>query len=103
MVGDSRMDVRALHLRPREREVISVVQRVGFVLLLGTCAGCPSPPEVTVDAGDLPAAPAPRAWLQQPSGTVSVKRAAGDEWITAAEKMALFDNDKVRTASTASV
>lgn len=41
----------------------------------------------------------PRAQLRSLRGSVMVKRAAGDDWIEAAEKMALFENDKVRTAA----
>lgn len=41
----------------------------------------------------------PRAELQLLRGSVMVKRAAGDDWIEAVEKMQLFENDKVRTAA----
>lgn len=41
----------------------------------------------------------PRAVLTMVKGSVKVKRAAGDDWIEAAEKMQLFENDKVRTAA----
>lgn len=35
------------------------------------------------------------------TGEVSVKREAGDEWFAGAERMDLFENDKVRTARSA--
>jgi len=48
-----------------------------------------------------PPAPAPkqsvRATLTQVSGSVSVKRAAGDEWQAAVSGTALYDDDKLRT------
>lgn len=40
-----------------------------------------------------------RATLRQLSGTVRVKRAAGDDWVAAAEQMPLYENDKVRTGT----
>lgn len=46
--------------------------------------------------------PSPRAVLGKVQGEVTVKRAAGDEWLEATETMKLFDNDKVRTARGAS-
>ena len=45
---------------------------------------------------------APRASLRQLVGTVEVKRAAGDEWLSAVEGMELFEDDKVRTVARAS-
>ncbi len=48
-----------------------------------------------------PPAPAPkqsvRATLAQVKGSVSVKRATGDEWQTAANGTTLYDDDKLRT------
>ena len=48
-----------------------------------------------------PPAPTPkqsvRATLAQVSGSVSVKRAAGDEWQAAVSGTALYDDDKLRT------
>lgn len=41
----------------------------------------------------------PRATLKQVSGTVMVKRAAGDDWLPARDGIELFENDKVRTAA----
>jgi len=46
-----------------------------------------------------PRAKVPRAHLKNVSGTVMVKRAAGDDWAPARDGLALFENDKVRTAS----
>lgn len=46
--------------------------------------------------------PPTRAHLKQLTGTVKVKRAAGDEWITAVDLMELYENDKVRTEASAS-
>lgn len=60
----------------------------------------------TRDGGAPPAssepAPAPRAHLRHLTGQVMVKRAAGDDWVAAKDAMALFADDKVRTASGAS-
>ncbi|MFL5321402.1 MAG: FecR domain-containing protein, partial [Myxococcaceae bacterium] len=39
-----------------------------------------------------------KAQLKQSNGDVSVKRAAGDDWVAAPELAELFENDKVRTA-----
>jgi hypothetical protein len=44
----------------------------------------------------------PRAQLKEVRGDVKLKRATGDEWQAAREGLALFENDKVRTASGAS-
>ncbi len=48
-----------------------------------------------------PPAPAPkqsvRATVAQVTGSVSVKRAAGDEWQTAVNGTVLYDDDKLRT------
>jgi hypothetical protein len=46
--------------------------------------------------------PPPRATLQQLKGTVSVKRAAADDWTAANEGMALLENDTVQTGARAS-
>jgi hypothetical protein len=56
--------------------------------------GAPSSLE---DAGAVPAT----AKLRQVSGKVLVKRSNGDDWITAVEGMDLRENDKVRTAASA--
>jgi hypothetical protein len=72
---------------------------------LAAPAGCSSDP-----TGDAPApavasaAPAPRvrAHLRGLTGGVMLKRATGDEWVSAQEGQALFENDKVRTAPGAS-
>ncbi len=67
--------------------------------LLAANAACrrdspPTPPATPTAAS--------RATLQQISGAVSVKRAAGDDWSAALEAMPLWDNDKVRTGARAS-
>ena len=46
--------------------------------------------------------PAARATLLQLKGTVSVKRAAADDWAPASEGMALLENDTVKTGARAS-
>jgi hypothetical protein len=50
-----------------------------------------------------PAPPLPvRATLGQVKGTVSIKRAAGDDWLAASAGTVLHDDDKLRTGSGAS-
>ncbi len=77
---------------------------VGALVGCGGGAAGPAPDETRTAQGVQPApAPAPkgppvRAVLASLSGEVSVKRAAGDAWVTASERMDLFENDKVRTA-----
>ena len=58
--------------------------------------------EATVKPVAAVKAMAPKARLGRLVGTVLVKRAAGDDWITAVDRMDLYENDKVRTASGAS-
>ncbi len=58
-----------------------------------------SPPSGALDAAGTPAA---RATLLQLKGTVSVKRAAADDWARASEGMALLENDTVQTGARAS-
>jgi len=58
-----------------------------------------SPPSGGFDAAAMPAA---RATLLQLKGTVSVKRAAADDWAPASEGMALLENDTVQTGARAS-
>jgi len=71
-------------------------------------AGCSSPTP-GADAGRAPslapaaAQPQPRAHLRDLRGGVMLKRAAGDEWVSAQEGLPLFENDKVRTAAGAQV
>jgi hypothetical protein len=69
------------------------------VLPIGCTAEEKQPP-----APPLPTArvPEPRAHLKEVRGDVKLKRATGDEWLTALEGMPLFENDKVRTAAGAS-
>jgi hypothetical protein len=67
------------------------------LLAAGVACRKPSP-----DTPDAAAAPAPRAILQQLKGTVSVKRAAADDWSGASEGMPLGENDTVRTGTGAS-
>jgi hypothetical protein len=55
----------------------------------------PPPPPATP-------APQPRAHLKAVQGHVTVKRAAGDEWLAAREGLPLFENDKLRTVAGAS-
>ena len=67
------------------------------------CAGCPGDDsEGRKVVAPQQRAPVARAKLTKLSGEVKVKRAAGDDWISAMERMALFENDKVRTVSGAS-
>jgi hypothetical protein len=58
-----------------------------------------SPPSDALDAAPAPAA---RATLLQLKGTVSVKRAAADDWAPATEGMRLLENDTVQTGARAS-
>lgn len=74
-----------------------------MVLALATIPGCSTEdskgqqlPQV---AGSLPR---PKATLRQVVGDVRMKRAAGDDWSRAVEKMELLANDKVRTLRGAS-
>ena len=81
--------------------------RISITLLCALAAplavGCSSPTP-GADAGRAPsvapvaAEPQPRAHLRDLRGGVMLKRAAGDEWVSAQEGQALFENDKVRTA-----
>jgi len=77
------------------------------VLALGVLLGCPSDTpkvgEEALDAAVAVKAPVARARLRGLQGTVNVKRAAGDDWTVAREGMELFENDKIRTSSGASV
>ncbi len=57
-----------------------------------------SPPSGVLDAAATPTA---RAILSQLKGTVSVKRAAADDWAPASEGMALLENDTVQTGARA--
>jgi hypothetical protein len=68
-------------------------------LPLGCSSDEPPPPPARVPAAPPPE---PRAQLKGLKGDVKVKRAAGDEWVSAKEGMPLFENDKVRTVSGAS-
>ncbi len=58
-----------------------------------------SPPSGPSDASARKPA---RATLQHLNGTVSVKRAAADDWTAASEGMALLENDTVQTGARAS-
>lgn len=67
----------------------------GAALLLAACAD-PLPAPVAPNADDGPPA---RATLSAMRGPVSVKRAAGDEWIKATVGMALHADDKISTGA----
>ena len=67
--------------------------------LLAAGVACRKPSPDTPSVADAAPAPAPRATLQQLKGTVSVKRAAADDWTGAAEGMPLGENDTVRTGT----
>jgi len=75
---------------------------------LAAPAAC-TPAGYAPDAGLAPsaaapvAAPLPRAHLRGLEGGVMLKRAAGDEWVSAHEGQPLYENDKVRTAAGARV
>ena len=60
---------------------------------LGCTAGEDRPP---------PAQTERRAALEQVSGDVRIKRAAGDDWASAGDGMPLYESDRVRTAKGAS-
>lgn len=76
----------------------------GVALCLAALTGCMA--EDTRDQGARPALvtrPAvSKARLRRPVGAVEVKRAAGDDWLSAVDGMELFENDKVRTVARAS-
>jgi hypothetical protein len=75
---------------------------MSLALALAATSGCRDRPEsAPPPPAEQPPPPAARAHLQGLSGEVTVKRAAGDEWLPAAEGMALFPNDKVATAARA--
>src|SRR5262249_59941619 len=65
----------------------------------------PCPSACRRDANPAPP-PAPRlpvrASLGQVKGSVSIKRAAGDDWVAASAGTVLHDDDKLRTGSGAS-
>jgi hypothetical protein len=64
--------------------------------------GCTAEEKPPAPAPHSPRTPAPRAHLQQLRGEVKLKRAVGDEWLSAQEGLPLYENDKVRTAGGAS-
>ncbi len=66
-------------------------------LLLAACTAEDTAPP-TAGAAGSPVQKV-RATLKQVSGTVMVKRAAGDDWLPARDGIELFENDKVRTAA----
>ncbi len=61
---------------------------------------CTSGDPVRAPTTSAPVAPAktPRARLGGVKGTVTVKREAGDDWLSAGAGFELHENDKVRTA-----
>lgn len=71
----------------------------GWALALGVAVACSSE---RVAEPSVPAVAAPKAHLRELKGSVKVKRAAGDDWVDATNDMALFENDKVKTAPGAS-
>ncbi len=90
-----------------------IVVAAGGLVLLMNVAACSSPStktserearkaEETAAAQGTVKGPSVHAVLESVSGEVSVKRAAGDAWVSASERMELFENDKVRTARGAS-
>lgn len=73
-----------------------------FAVLVAVTAGCscaeaPAPASFHAESATIT-----RATLRAVQGDVTVKKAAGDEWIAAADAMALYENDKLRTARGAS-
>lgn len=64
--------------------------------------GCTADEKPPAPAPPPARAPEPRAQLKEVRGDVKLKRTTGDEWLPAREGMALFENDKVRTAAGAS-
>ena len=73
-----------------------------MLLAAATAAGCS---DGRVDIPRTPVGPdarQARATLIALRGAVTVKRAAGDAWMAAAEGMELFENDTLRTARGAS-
>lgn len=76
----------------RRTELTSVV----IALLICGCAEDEKMSGPDASVGEVVVAP--KAQLKQSAGEVSVKRAAGDDWVAAAGATELFENDKVRTA-----
>ena len=75
---------------------------MSLALALAALSGCrETPVSGPPSPAQQPPPPAARAHLAGLSGEVTVKRAAGDEWLPATEGMALFPNDKVATAARA--
>ena len=70
-----------------------------LVALLSSCTG--EEPALKSEVAGPPALSA-KAHLKELSGDVKIKRAAGDDWVSAAEAMELVENDKVRTVKGAS-
>lgn len=66
--------------------------------LSAACTEKPSAPPADEAPRAVHVEPAARAVVGKLLGEVSVKRAAGDDWIPAVEAMKLYDNDKLRTA-----
>ena len=66
--------------------------------LLLQLAGCSGDSRPTAPDASVAEAPAARARLKGQTGDVSIKRAAGDDWVSATGTDELFENDKVRTA-----
>lgn len=92
----------ALPLRPRHMGLFlaSAIGVAGCAEEPTASASTPTP-ELVKPAASLTTPP--KARLEALSGEVQVKRAAEDDWATGAEAMDLFENDKVRTVSGASV
>lgn len=78
------------------------LRHLGVLLSAAAAAACTS---TSGDAASAPVGAEPRqarATLIALRGAVTVKRAAGDAWMAAAEGMDLFANDTLRTARGAS-
>jgi hypothetical protein len=63
---------------------------------LGACTSQDAEHAAPVSTAEL------KGHLTQVSGDVKIKRAAGDDWIGAAEGASVYENDQVRTAKGAS-
>ena len=69
--------------------------------LSASTLGCTAEEKPPASSTSARPAAAPRAHLRSLKGDVQIKRATADEWSAALEGQPLFENDKVRTESSA--
>lgn len=80
----------------------AALRHLGVLLSAAAAASCTGNPGDPRGAPLAAEARQARATLVALRGAVTVKRAAGDVWMAAAEGMELFENDTLRTARGAS-